>query len=442
MCIVVLDSPADVWPTAFQGFRREARLTPGYARTAFQAEEERLRKTLSSHLSLFSSLRSRRLDRAVPLGHDNRHAAVQNNLVTTDKVLSMRNTLMVSIVLLVTASLSLGADNVVPEARMRAVYEELKTPFKVGVVIRGENGKAVDCPSIFRQANRWYMMYICMNDVGYETHLAVSDDLVAWTTLGKILPFRPDAWDQWQAAGGVALCDTDWNGTHQLEMFDGKYWLSYVGGALQGYETDPLSIGLAWTLQPTEPKPWNRLPENPVLTPSQPDVREFERETLYKSQIIHDKAETLGSPFVMFYNGKFKGGYERIGMAVSKDMVHWQRYGKGPVVANGEAEQNGISGDPQIVRMGDLWVMNYFGAFWKPKAFDTFACSYDLVNWTKWEGPHLIEPSESWDETFAHKPWLVKHEGVVYHFYCAVGSEGRVIALATSRDLRTEKKDK
>jgi hypothetical protein len=25
---------------------------------------------------------------------------------------------------------------------------------------------------------------------------------------------------------------------------------------------------------------------------------------------------------------------------------------------------------------------------------------------------------------------------VAYHFYCAVGSEGRVIALATSRDLK------
>jgi predicted GH43/DUF377 family glycosyl hydrolase len=80
----------------------------------------------------------------------------------------------------------------------------------------------------------------------------------------------------------------------------------------------------------------------------------------------------LGFPFVMYYNGKMRGGYERIGMAVSKDMVHWQRYGAVPVVANGEDKSNGITGDPQITKIGDVWVMFYFGAFWKPKAFDTF----------------------------------------------------------------------
>ena len=69
-------------------------------------------------------------------------------------------------------------------------------------------------------------------------------------------------------------------------------------------------------------------------------------------------------------------------------------------------------------------------------AFDTFAVSRDLVHWTKWSGPDLIAPSEPWDREYAHKPWLVRHEDTVYHFYCAVGTEGRVIALATSRDLR------
>ena len=334
----------------------------------------------------------------------------------------------------------------IPETRlvdtntMQQIYDEVKTPFKYGVVIRGaDTNEFVDCPSIFRSGNHWFMMYVAItNKIGYQTFLARSDDLLHWEKLGKILSFtKTNDWDAWQEDGGIALCDYRWDGSHKLEKFGGKFWLSYIGGAKQGYETDPLSMGIAWTKNPAKVKEWNRLTENPVLSPKQADVRSFEHKTLYKSSIIHDASESLGWPFVMFYNGKYKNGYERIGMAVSTNMVNWNRYGENPVVANGEAKTNGITGDPQIVKMGDVWTMFYFGAGWKPHAFDTFACSYDLVHWTKWEGQNLIEPSEPYDKTYAHKPWVLKWNGVVYHFYCAVGSEGRVIALATSRDLKS-----
>ncbi len=326
----------------------------------------------------------------------------------------------------------------VPQEVMNDIYNMIKTPYKYGIILKGDNGKKIDCPGVFRHEDKWYMMYVCMNDVGYETHLAESSDLLHWNKLGKILSFREDGWDKWQADGGLALMDHTWAGTCELQKFDDKYWLSYIGGAKQGYETDPLAIGIAWTKKVTQPVEWNRIPENPVLSPQQLDARDFEKKTLYKSNIIWDKSESLGFPFVMFYNAKTKNGYERIGMAVSRDMVHWSRYGSEPVVANGEKERRGISGDPHIVKIDDVWVMFYFGAGWKPKAFDTFACSYDLVHWTKWQGPHLIEPSESWDQTYAHKPWVICFEGIVYHFYCAVGNQGRVIALATSKKLRTE----
>jgi predicted GH43/DUF377 family glycosyl hydrolase len=330
------------------------------------------------------------------------------------------------------------ASQLVDEQDMQQIYDEVKTPFKYGVVLKGDGPEeSVDCPSIFRYKNTWYMVYVAIsNKVGYQTFLARSDDLAHWTKLGTILPFSGSGWDAWQADGGVALADYNWDGTHELETFEGKYWLSYIGGAKKGYETDPLSTGIAWTRKPARPSPWHRLAENPVLTPKQSDARSFETKTLYKSQIIYDKSKTLGWPLVMYYNAKYKNGYEQIGMAVSSDMTHWQRYGDNSVVVNGEAKKNGMSGDPQIVKIGNVWVMFYFGAGWQPHAFDTFACSYDLVHWTKWNGVNLIQPSETYDATYAHKPWVLKYKGVVYHFYCAVGNEGRVIALATSVDLK------
>jgi predicted GH43/DUF377 family glycosyl hydrolase len=322
----------------------------------------------------------------------------------------------------------------VAAAEMQRVYEEVKTPHKYGVILRGQEGESVDCPNVFRHRGKWYMVYVSIKDqVGYETLLAESDDLLSWKPLGKVLPFRESGWDRRQAAGGLALVDPAWEGSAALQSYNGRYWMSYLGSAKEGYEPDPLAVGVAWTKTPHRPRPWTRLAENPVLTPDQPEARPFERATLYKSHVLWDRSQSLGHPFVMFYNAKQPGPWiERIGMAVSKDMVHWSRHGTEPVIDNGQ----GISGDPQVVRLGGLWVMFYFGAGWKPGAFDTFAASDDLVHWTRWTGPDLIAPSEPWDKTYAHKPWLLKHDGVVYHFYCAVGTEGRVIALATSKSLR------
>ena len=55
--------------------------------------------------------------------------------------------------------------------------------------------------------------------------------------------------------------------------------------------------------------------------------------------------------------------FERIGMAVSKDMVRWIRYPPEPLVHH----PVGITGDPYLQKIGDVWVMFYFGAFWQDR---------------------------------------------------------------------------
>ena len=210
--------------------------------------------------------------------------------------------------------------------------------------------------------------------------------------------------------------------------------MMYLGGAKDGYETDPLSTGVAWTDDPSAVKQWTRCAGNPVLQSSDPAARAFERATIYKHFTVEDPSRACGGRFVNFYNAADKVSHrEAIGMAVSDDMLHWRRVGDVPVIENGDPKKHSISGDPMFRRIGDLWVMFYFGYQWRPGgAFDTFACSYDLKHWTKWDGEPLIKPSADFDRVHAHKPWVLKHDGVVYHYYCAVGSKGRGIALATS----------
>lgn len=347
----------------------------------------------------------------------------------------------------------------VPHEVMEKVYEAAKTPYKFGLVVAPEdNLHKTDCPTVFRYGGRWYMTYLLYSDKGgpekngYQTCIAVSDDLLHWEDQGILLPFLEDGWDKSQRAGYMALLDNEWGGSYTLSKYDGKYWMSCFGGPNEGYEKMPLSIGMAWTKK--TPDKWLRnsksswtAVDRPVLSSSDPSAQWWDNIVQYKTSVFEDSERTFGSRFVMFYNAAGVNPSndlkaERIGLALSEDMRHWHRYDANPIFAH---EQQGIiTGDAHIQRMGDLWVMFYFGAFRKDRpymAFNTFAASYDLLHWTDWDGQDLIYPTEDYDEMFAHKSCLIEYEGVVYHFYCAVNNDNqRGIAVATSRDMGTSDK--
>lgn len=348
-------------------------------------------------------------------------------------------------IFIISCVLFLAGYTQVSQEKMNTVYEEVKTPHKYGLVMVPQDDlQKMDCPTVFRKGKMWYMTYLIFGGRGYETWLAKSKDLLNWENMGRILSFSTDTtlWDANQKAGYAVLTDTKWGGNYDLGKYDGKYWMTYIGGNQKGYESGLLSIGMAYTKKdPSTVHEWKRL-DKPVLSSMDREVRWWENKKQFKSTVIWDKQKTTGYPFVMYYNAngdtaldnKKTKWVERIGMAVSDDMVNWQRFKKEPVLHHPE----GITGDPIIQKMGDVWVMFYFGAFWQDRkgAFNRFACSYDLVNWTDWTGANLVESTEPFEDQFAHKSFVLKYNGVVYHYYCAVNKNNqRGIAVATSKDL-------
>ncbi len=327
--------------------------------------------------------------------------------------------------------------------KMQQVYNEIKTPYKYGLVMAPENPSLkIDCPTVFRENGIWYMSYFIFDGRGYETWLAKSNDLLHWEQMGKIMAFTDSTdWDSNQKAGYPSLQDPTWGGSYELQKVNGKYWMPYFGGNSTGYEKGLLSVGMAYTdKSPATMHQWQRF-NKPILMATDKDARWWENNTIYKTWVLLDKNKTTGHPYVMYYNARGdsinpKRGAERIGMAVSDDMEHWKRFGSKPVINH----HKGISGDAVIQKIDDVWVMFYFGAFWPTRkdhdAFNRFACSYDLVHWIEWNGKDLIAPSETYDNWFAHKSFVVKYNGIVYHFYCAVNHDhDRGIAVATSKDL-------
>lgn len=320
-----------------------------------------------------------------------------------------------------------------------------KEPVLVG---SGEKGAfdyhAIDCPFVFEHQNCFYMMYVGFDGSGYQTALAVSDDLLHWEHLSTILGREDEGsgWDSRNVAGTWIMRENEMHGPAKLKKWDGKYWLAYHSYPGEGYEEGSAQIGLAWT-DDESLLHWNRL-EQPILTHE--DGEAWEQGGLYKECLLEHEGT-----FYLFYNAKNQNHgrwIEQTGLATSADLIHWIRHPHNPVIqVTPEAWDCGFVSDPCVLRNGNEWVMFYFGYNYK-KAQEGIALSHDLRNWNKCLEP-IIKVGEEGelDETFAHKPSVISHNGVLYHFYtasrkqkegdptCNIFPEFRTITVATSKLL-------
>lgn len=309
--------------------------------------------------------------------------------------------------------------------------------------------KSVDIPFVFKHHRRYYMLYTGYDGVGYQSALAVSDDLLHWTHSHMVLQRRPDS-GRWDRGGGAAVwllkeSDSLWE-VPRLKKAYGRYWMVYHSYPGEGYETGPARIGLAWT-EDERLRDWHFL-DQPVL--SWEDGASWEEGGLYKACIV-----SHGGVWYMFYNAKTRGEpwIEQTGVAFSEDLLHWRRYEKNPVltVTPGAWDAVFVS-DPYIVRDKERWLNFYYGIGTAAPdglyhAQDGLAVSEDLLHWEKVEAPLVGygEPGTYWSG-HAHKAAMFYENGTLYHFFCGtcpwkeeypnrVFDEYRTICVAASRPL-------
>lgn len=307
---------------------------------------------------------------------------------------------------------------------------------------------AVDIPFVFRHKDCFYMLYTGFDGEGYQSALAVSDDLLHWTHKGVILKRHMES-GRWDRVGGAATwmikeSDDLWE-VPRLKKVDGKYWMVYHSYPGTGYESGPAEIGLAWT-RDEELLDWH-FPDKPVF--SWRDGEEWEAGGLYKACIIQNDGL-----WYMFYNAKDREERwtEQTGMAWSRDLEHWTRCRENPVLrVDRDSWDERFVSDPCIVKDGDVWVNFYFGygkmyGDGHTHAQEGLALSRDLITWEKVREPILTcgEPG-CIDSGHAHKASVVYYNGVLYHFYCGTrpseegdvaqaNGEYRTICLACSRE--------
>lgn len=328
------------------------------------------------------------------------------------------------------------------------------TPYKWGSPVLVGSGlpgnfdeRAVDCPFVFEHSGMFYMMYVGFDGIGYQTALAVSHDLINWEHLSVILKRKEDsAWDSINVAGTWILKENRLDAPPVLKKWNNKYWLVYHAYPNAGYEEGSAKIGIAWT-EDEQLLEWHRCPD-PILTPE--EGADWEKGGLYKECLVEHEGK-----FYLYYNAKNtnKGRWiEQTGVAFSTDLKEWHRYEQNPVLqVTPDGWDSGFVSDPCVLHDPERnqWIMYYFGYNYK-QAQEGIALSNDLLNWKKYPDPIIRVGDEgSIDAIFAHKPSVILHENILYHFYCSCrpyregdptknyGKEFRTISVATSQPIDT-----
>jgi predicted GH43/DUF377 family glycosyl hydrolase len=300
--------------------------------------------------------------------------------------------------------------------------EKYLTPYKLGRPVLTGSGipgsfdyKAVDVPFVFVHNNKYHMLYTGFDGIGYQSALAVSDDLINWSHKGVIL--KRDKNNKWDSIGACATWmikeSNNLYDTPRLTRVHGRYWLVYHSYPSDGYENGPAEIGLAWT-EDENLLNWHKL-DQPVF--SWRDGDDWEAGGLYKACIIRNN-----DLWYMFYNAKNRADRwtEQTGVATSSDLLTWERAKTNPVlkVTPGSWDERFVS-DPYVVSDGKIWLNFYFG-LGSGHAQEGLAYSRNLTDWHKLPMPIITSGLPgSLDERHAHKASIFYENDVLYHFYCA-----------------------
>jgi hypothetical protein len=302
---------------------------------------------------------------------------------------------------------------------------------RVGVVVAQSQPTRglVESPCIWSDAatsklKMVYTAYDVTSGVGAMVGSIWSCDSVNGITWGNHAQFfaasgTPGAPDEKGCTGPTLMQDPD----------TGVWCLFYIGLTAVGYEGGVPSLCLATS--PTSTWSWTR--QGQILSPGGSGWR--------SAKVWHPYPIKWGGVWYIFINATGADGKERVGLAQSSGSL------AGPWVWRDDvspllADQADIatfflqSGDPcvtvdeasGIVRMD---VSHASGSAGGDQYWETTIKAFP-VGWV-FQGYAInnTDAGATYDNQFAHKPWIHKLNGLTYHYYTAVGAvSGRQIALA------------
>lgn len=256
-------------------------------------------------------------------------------------------------------------------------WEPLPSP----VLSPGASGEwdSVDVlnPSVVKVAGVYYNLYSGFDGKTWHTGVATSADGVEWSKQGKVLSPDPATWEgDYIAANGSALVVGH-------EIF---YW--YQAGRVP-------QIGLA---RSPDGNRWAKLRE-PVLQSGR-------RGSWDERGSADPYVIRLGSFYYMFYLGQDRARRQRLGVARSSDGVEWQKLRSNPILGLGPAgafDESGL-GEPAVwASHGSYWML-YTGRDRAERRRLGLARSRDGIHWERISRSAVFTGGQSWNSKVVCDP--------------------------------------
>jgi len=334
-----------------------------------------------------------------------------------------------------TGTIALTSDLPTGQDSIKSLYEDrnlgtnlVKVAKVLDVGATGEwDDLAVESPTIIRdpKSGKYVMAYVGWTTIESEIReqigIAWSDDKINWTK---------DAGNPILSWSGTASSPDEFGVTGPVLLWDDandRYVMFYIGLTDVGMEGGTPTICVATTPSLTSPS-WTRHGQ----------VIDIDGTGWRAVAVYHASVVKRNKIYYMFFNTKGADLKEYIGYATATDLLGpWTvDEANSPIISPVDATwESSKVGDPSVRRVGDMWVMDYFG-FNGTVASDGIAVTSDYdfpLGWVKYSGNPILTPSVPYDLKYAHKPFVMDDGGSVLHYYtCVDSSDARAIALAVS----------
>ncbi|HWB82970.1 MAG TPA: hypothetical protein VG675_02435 [Bryobacteraceae bacterium] len=234
--------------------------------------------------------------------------------------------------------------------------------------------------------DRFLNLYSGYDGRTWRTGLATSEDGIHWRKAGMVLQPDPRTWEgPYIAANGSALFDGD------------QFWYWYQAGP----DGRP-RIGLA---RSRDARVWHKEPA-PVLETGPRGA--WDEIAVADPDVLH-----IGTWFYLYYLGQDRAARQQIGVARSKDGVHWEKLRSNPILElgpYGAFDERGL-GEPAVWAARGFYWMLYTGRDVSEQRRLGLARSTDGVHWRK-QAP-VFNGSAAWDSKVICDPSVLVDGGTI-----------------------------